>query len=88
MTRIKYNKSLKDVLSAGPFITSNGILVLYITTDTLIYMIVNEEKNLKQGQANSLPSLKKKAKQALRELGCTFYDEIRKKDGVEVISYE
>lgn len=89
MTRIKYSKYNNNLLLAGPFISNNEVLTLILYTEILCYTINNSRKEIvKEGQASSLPTLKKKAKKALRELGCTFYDEIRKRPGVEVLKYD
>jgi len=76
MTRIKYTKKA-EVLRSQSFLCGTVIASITIFPSTLKYAISTDKKTLKTGTANTLTSLKKKAKLAAKELGASFLDEVR-----------
>jgi len=65
------------------FLCNNRMVQIVLYPDKLRYDIDTAEGTLKTGIANTLTSLKKKAKLAARELGASFLDEIRNRGKTE-----
>jgi hypothetical protein len=85
MTRIKYTKPIHGWIFSQQILCNTKIVVITLDLDTLTYHVMNGKEKLKEGQANTLTSLKRKAKQAVKELGAFFYDEIRNRGTTERI---
>ena len=84
MTRLRYKK--EDVwLYTMPFLCGLAFVQISIDPINLKYYInkISNDEELKTGTANTLVSLKKKAKQAVKDLGTTFYEEIRNRGKTE-----
>ncbi len=83
MTRLKFVRD-DSILKAGPILCGTRLLTLYVLPNILVYSILDEkDKLVKSGYANNLASVKRKAKQALIELGAKFDDELRNRGKVE-----
>lgn len=82
MTRIKYQKA-NGWLFSQDFLCNTKIARISLDMENLRYYIISGKETLKEGKANTLASLKKKAKQAAKDLGATFYDEIRNRGKIE-----
>jgi hypothetical protein len=86
MSRIKYKKTPSGNLCSQLFVTKTGNLIwIFINSKTLEYFIFYEKnkESIKCGEANSLVSLKKKARAAVKELGVNFVDEVKTRGKVE-----
>lgn len=83
MTRLRYMTENGRLLSRK-FLVQNKWTHITLTPDSLTYSILTEDGDvLAQGNANTLNSLKKKAKQVATELGASFFQEIRNRGKFE-----
>lgn len=92
MTRIRYTKQDNDLISQYILVNNTFVYVL-LDPNLLVYEIwktndSNSDNVLKEGQAESLAKLKAKAKQALKELGASFSDEIRNRGKTEKLKFD
>jgi hypothetical protein len=76
MTRVNY-LSCNGMLVSQEILCGTKLVQIVIDPTILEYKIESETDTLKTGQANTLTSLKKKAKQAVIDLGAKFHDELR-----------
>lgn len=59
------------------FLCGATLVQIVLYPNDLKYQIDTEDGTIKSGTANTLASLKKKAKQAAKDLGAKFFDEVR-----------
>lgn len=65
------------------FLCGTRLVQIVLYPNDLRYEIDTENGTIKSGKANTLASLKKKAKKAVIELGAAFKDEIRNRGKTE-----
>lgn len=82
MTRIIY-KECGGRLISQEILCNNQFVSIFLFPKELKYGIYNDDDLLKEGSANTLVSLKKRAKQAVKDLGATFYSEVRNRGSTE-----
>jgi hypothetical protein len=79
-TRIRYKKEKEGKYSSVETILCNarvGRIVLHINKMKYEIIDINTKEVLAEGIASTLYNLKKSAKDAARNIGANFYDEIR-----------
>jgi hypothetical protein len=79
MTRIRY-KTVEEgkVLVSHEILCGNNELVqIELRPEDLSFMVFNHKGVSKTGSASNLPTLKRKAKEAVKELGANFGTESR-----------
>ena len=80
MVRIRYTDN-SGVLVSKPLLALNKLVVVTLNTTNNTYNIIDSTTNvvLTKGTTTDTVTLKKKAKQALKELGVVFQDEVRRR---------
>jgi hypothetical protein len=78
MTRVRY-KNVNGVLVSNEILMGTNLVRVELNPETLYYNIADAKTTYYNGNASNLQSLKRSAKQALKELGVNFKDEIRAK---------
>lgn len=84
MTRLRYIKVQHYMLSQK-FLCGTRLVQIVLYPNDLMYEIDTEKGTIKSGKANTLTSLKKKAKKAVIELGAVFCDEVRNRGKTEKV---
>jgi hypothetical protein len=82
MVRIRYTVSTgSGLLTSKPVLALDKLLVVNLDTVNNTFTVVNQTNGLvvANGKANDTVALKKNAKQALRQLGVVFQDEVRRR---------
>lgn len=84
MIRIRYNKSISNVLTSGPFKTADnelsveiqptGMVIIYNKTGGILYNDTTMASSIK---SRTIPNAKKFAKKALQSLGLVIESEVR-----------
>lgn len=85
MTRISYKKADThgNWLFSQKILCGSKLVVISLDLENLVYHIEQGTQCIRSGNANTLASLKKKAKNASIELGAVFDDEVRNRGTVE-----
>lgn len=87
MTRLRWTQSkTANAIYTPSILCGNKYVVIVIFLNKLTYHIevTGDGEVLKEGHANTLVSLKKKAKLAVQELGASFYQELRQRGKTEI----
>ena len=82
MTRIRYIKANHLLISKKPILCSNKFVNVILNVKDMTYSIVdanNEKSVIVEGTQPSIHQLKRKAKNALKQIGASFLDEVRGK---------
>lgn len=79
MTRVRY-KNINGLLVSSDILMGAAMVRVELNPQTLYYSIVDDKSTYYNGSAESLTLLKRSAKQALKELGANFKDEIRNRN--------
>lgn len=82
MKRIKYKPLIKDMFSflvlSEPLLAGNTLVTITLNTKELKFNITNSTHDvIAQGTAVSQQMLRKQAKQAAKDVGVVFEDEVR-----------
>jgi len=79
MTRIRYKKTNAELVSTKPILCNNRFINVRIDLSKMRYYLSDATSNevVVHGAASDTQSLKRRAKQDLKSIGATFYDEIR-----------
>jgi hypothetical protein len=83
MTRLTYKKINEHLLVSSEILCGKEFVKIFLYLKPLVYTIGTEGKVLKAGNANTLVSLKRKAKSAVKDLGASFYEEVRNRGSTE-----
>lgn len=79
MTRIRYKKTDKELVSIKPILCNNKFVYVKINLDKMLYYLIDATSNelILNGGAPDVQTIKRRVKRDLKSIGAKFFDEIR-----------
>jgi hypothetical protein len=79
MTRIRYKKTDKELVSTKPILCNNKFVNVKINLDKMTYCLIDATSNelILNGGAPDTQTIKRRIKNDLKSIGAKFFDEIR-----------
>lgn len=90
VTRIRYKRQEDGTLYSNPMLAGGILIIIMLNAEQMKFKVKNYDtkEDIVSGSATSITLLKLAAKNAAKETGVVFFDEVRSKKAIEQVTKE